>query len=56
MSVGRPRLLSNADLHRARALKRSGSRIANIAAEMGVSIQTLSRRLSVAYKQRERRW
>jgi hypothetical protein len=56
MSVGRPRLLSNADVDRARALVRSGSRRRAVAADLGVSPQTLNRRLKKAYKQAERRW
>jgi Helix-turn-helix domain of resolvase len=56
MSVGRPRLLSNADLDRAKALVRSGSRKRDIACEMLVSVPTLNRRLAQTYKQPERRW
>ena len=53
---GRPRLLSNADLDRAKALVRSGSRQKAVAAALGVSPQTLSRRLKQPYKEAERRW
>ena len=56
MSVGRPRLLSNADVNRARALVRSGSSRGAVAVSLGVSKQTLNRRLSHAYKQADRRW
>ena len=56
MIVGRPRLLSNADVDRAKALVRSGSRRRAVAVALGVSAQTLSRRLRQAYKQPERRW
>jgi hypothetical protein len=56
VSVGRPRLLSNADLDRAKAMLRSGSRRQAIAVALMVSPQTLNRRLKQAYKQPERRW
>lgn len=56
MSVGRPRLLSNAELSRARALVRSGSPTSVVAAHFDVSYRTMRRRLYVAYKQQERRW
>jgi hypothetical protein len=53
---GRPRLLSNAELARARALVRSGSRPGDIARLFGVARRTITRRLSEPYKQPERRW
>lgn len=56
MSVGRPRLLSNADVHRAKALVRSGSSTRRVATLMDVGHSTLKRRLSQPYKQAERRW
>jgi DNA invertase Pin-like site-specific DNA recombinase len=54
--IGRPRLLSNADVARAKALVRSGSRSQAVAKQMGVSRVTLVRRLKSPYKQEERRW
>jgi DNA invertase Pin-like site-specific DNA recombinase len=53
---GRPRLLSNAELARARALYRSGTQQTRIADLFGVSYRTLHRRLRTPYKQQERRW
>jgi hypothetical protein len=54
--VGRPRLLSNAELQRARALYRSGTQQTRIADLFGVSYRTLHRRMRTPYKQQERRW
>ena len=54
--TGRPRLLSNADVARAKALLRSGSRSQTVAKQTDVSPQTLWRRLKQLYKQVERRW
>jgi DNA invertase Pin-like site-specific DNA recombinase len=54
--IGRPRLLSNADIARAKALIRSGSHSQTVARQMGVSRVTLVRRLRSPYKQLERRW
>lgn len=57
MSVGRPRLLSNADVARARELLRSGSATRGVAAMFAVDRRTIRRRvLRTPYKQQERRW
>lgn len=54
MIPGRPRLLSEADVHRARALYRSGTSIARLMALYDVSRATMWRRLKHNYRQPER--
>ena len=56
MITGRPRLLSNAELNRAKAMIRTGTSQRRAAMILGVSHQTLWRRMHHAYKQPERRW
>lgn len=56
MITGRPRLLSNAQVNRAKAMVRIGTSQKRAALILGVSHQTLNRRLRHAYKQPERRW
>lgn len=54
--MGRPRLLSNFDVSRAKALVRSGSTHASAARLLNVSPTTIRRALHAQYRQPERRW
>jgi hypothetical protein len=53
---GRPRLLSTADVGKARSMRASGYTLSQIAAALNVSIRTARRRFTTPYKQPERRW
>lgn len=55
MTFGRPRLLTEADVRRARALYRSGTSVARLMQLYDVSEATMWRRLKDNYKQPERR-